>query len=270
MQILTLGPKFSGSYKIAEKYFPNSIKTPTEKPEDLLNEIIKNKELFALVPIKNPATGVSTSWLQRIINHKAHIWDTLTYSPKLCLASQSREITTIVTTPEYFEMSKDVINKEFKQLRVFQVPDVKNTIEHCLYNKQVAGILPIELSQLLKLESLAENLNNPQESQVTFALINANPNHKIKNKSLIGITFEHSKSTNHLLNILHPFKEHNVEIYNVYSLPQKDKQENQSFCFEIQGDLRQARFRQIKVFLERDLKICQIHELGGQTNMFGQ
>ena len=107
---------------------------------------------------------------------------------------------------------------------------------------------------------------DPTQNQITYGLINLTANPKVKERSYIGIQLDESKSTNHLLNILHPFKEHNVEIFKVHSLKPLENKTQQLFCFEIQGDFRQARFRQIQVFLERDLKICKVHELGGVSH----
>ena len=266
MQIFTYGPKFSNSYKIAEKYFPQAIKHPSEELSQIAKELQADKSTYAILPIHSPKTGINDKNIKFLIENRLYISDTLNSSPKLALAATSRNISTICSTQENFELSEAFLNKSFPKLKRFQTPDLKTAIEHSLYNSEVSCIIPEDLLKVLDLERISETINDPIGNQVTYALVNLQQNPKVKNKSYIGIQIDESKTTNHLLNILHPFKEHQVEIYKIHSLSPSQTTNQQTFCFEIQGDFRQARFRQIQVFLERDLKICKIFELGGHSN----
>jgi len=266
MQIFTFGPKYSNCYKIAEKFFPKAIKHPSENLKEISHELQKDKSSFAILPIHNPKNGINHKNIKFLIENRFHIWDTLNLSPKLTLAASSRNISTICSTQENFDICEDFLKEKFPKLKQFITPDLKTAIEHSLYNQEVCCIIPEDLLKILDLQKISETLNDPTNNQITYGLINIQPHTKIKNKSYIGIQIEESKSTNQLLNILHPFKEHQVEIFKIHSLSPSPEYSQQLFCFEIEGDSRQARFRQIQVFLERDLKICKIYELGGLSN----
>lgn len=266
MQIFTLGPKFSNSYKLAERYFPTANKIPSEDLEEICKKVSQDKTFFAMIPLSCPQNGLFQKNIEKLIEHKLQIWDTLQASPKLSIAAKSRTLTTVCSTAENLEICQQTLKKHFAKLKNFITPDLKTAIEHSLYNTEVACIIPDDLVKVLNFEKIADSLVDPTKTQVTYGLINLTSNPKVKEKSYIGIQLEESKNTNHLLNVLHPFREHNVEIFKVHSLNPLPNKQQQMFCFEIQGDFRQARFRQIQVFLERDLKICKVHELGGQAN----
>lgn len=266
MQIFTFGPKFSNSYKLAERYFPTANKIPCENLQEICQKLSTDKTFFAMLPLQCPTNGIFQNNIEHIIQHKLQIWDTLTASPKLSIAAKSRSLTTVCSTSENLALSKTTLQKNFPKLKQFITPDLKTAIEHSLYNPEVACIIPDDLIKVLQLEKIGDSLIDPTQNQITYGLLNLTANPKVKERSYIGIQLDESKSTNHLLNILHPFKEHNVEIFKVHSLKPLENKTQQLFCFEIQGDFRQARFRQIQVFLERDLKICKVHELGGVSH----
>jgi prephenate dehydratase len=65
--------------------------------------------------------------------------------------------------------------------------------------------------------------------------------------------------------MLFPFQENQVNLTKIESRPNQKNFNEYIFFIEFEGDARQARARKILTYLEKDLQICTIKVLGGQT-----
>jgi len=265
MKLYTYGPKYSLSYIIAEKIFPDVEITSENNLQTLLKNISKNKKNLAIINIGNSIAGLNTQALDQINSAQLKIWDIYQTKPDLNLYAHNNLIKDIYVPQDYYYLVSEYLNQKYSKLNIEVTIDVKSAVEACMYQQNAAIVCNPSLANILKLKSIDNYILDQTNPTVDFAIVNLNQNSQVHTRTHIKLSPRKNLEFG-LINLLYPFKEHQVSIQQIHTIPNKDQDKNNNFLLEITGDHRQAKLRQAITMLETDLKVCSVEILGGQTD----
>ncbi len=269
MKLYTYGPKYSLTYNIAEKIFPDVEIIAENNLRTLLKQISRNKKNLALINIGNSITGLNTQTIENITKNKLKIWDIYQAKPDLNLYAHSTLIKDIFIPQDYNTIINEGLNKKYPQINQEVTHDIKSAVEGCMYQPNAAIVCSPSLAKVLKLKNIDNYILDHSNPLIDFAIVSQNQNSQVHNRTHIKLVPKKTLN-NGLINLLYPFKEHQVGIQQIHTIPNKESANQNHFLLEIQGDHRQAKLRQAITMLERDLKICSVEILGGQTDTLKQ
>ena len=265
MKLFTYGPKYSLSYIQAEKLFPEVEITPENNIQNLLKKISRNKSSLAIINIGNNINGLNTQIVEKINQNNLKIWDIYQTKPDLNLYAHSNLIKDIYIPQDYSLVVQESLNQKYAQINHEITHDLKSAVEACMYQPNGALICNPKLASFLKLKAVDKYILDQGNPIIDFAIISQNQNAQVHTRTHIKLTPKKNLE-NGLINLLYPFKEHQVGISQIHTIPNRDSASQNHFLLEIKGDPRQAKLRQTITMLERDLKICNVQILGGQTD----
>ena len=145
--------------------------------------------------------------------------------------------------------------QKYSKLNIEVTIDVKSAVEACMYQNNSAIVCNPNLAKILKIKSIDNYILDQTNPTVDFAIISQNQNSQVHTRTHIKLVPKKNLE-NGLINLLYPFKEHQVSIQQIHTIPNKENINNSHFLLEISGDHRQAKLRQAITMLERDLKFA--------------
>lgn len=265
MKLYTFGPKYSLAYIQAEKLFPEVEIVPENNIQTLLKKVSRNKNSLAIINIGNNINGLNTPFIEKINENNLKIWDIYQTKPDLNLYAHSNLIKDIYIPSDYHLVVQESLNQKYSQFNHEITHDLKSAVEACVYQPNSAIVCNPKLAAFLKLKAIDKYILDQSNPIIDFAIISQNQNAQVHTRTHIKLTPKKNLE-NGLINLLYPFKEHQVAISQIHTIPSKEKNDRNNFLLEIKGDPRQAKLRQTITMLERDLKICNVQILGGQTD----
>lgn len=265
MNIFTLGPIGSYCHQLTQKLF--SELTPTFAPTiaEVFEAVNNSKNSFGIVPLENIIEGSVTETLECLVELDLKIYDIVTLNINHSLCSKTKNFKKIISHPQALAQCRNYLKKNYKKISPESTTSTSAACQIAAENQDYAAIASEFTANIYNLEVITSNISNVANNQTKFAIICKQPNSKTALSTLAILTPTNQDEPGLLIKMLFPFQENQVNLTKIESRPNQKNFNEYIFFIEFEGDARQARARKILTYLEKDLQICTIKVLGGQT-----
>ncbi len=265
MSIFTLGPEGTYAHQAALKYFPEGSINFLDSIGEVFDMISSEKNGYGIIPLENMIEGTVRETLDLLYETEVKIWDLVTLPIHHCLASTSEEFEIITSHKQALAQCRGYLKENYKKKRIQAVNSTAEATKLASEHAGLAAICSPFAAEKYGLTILEENIEDFSNNQTVFAVIHGKLNPDQHLKTSIAITPEKDEP-GLLVKMLYPFQENEVNMTRLESRPEKSTMNKYIFFIDFEGDFRQARARKIFTYLEKDLGLCSIKVLGGQTS----
>ena|SRR3989344_2494761 len=256
-KIAVLGPEYSYSHIIALKAFPDSDLLLCKTIPEIFDLVSKKQVDSGIAPIENLIHGSVRESLTSLQKYKVKINKTLDFPIALCIASKSNNFTKIISKQEALSQCSNFIKSANKSTE--ECPSTSRAMEIASTDSSYAAIGSKEAAKKFNLIIIKDNIGDNSDNITRFILISLNesiPKEKARTSMMIipkkdkpGLLFE----------ILSIFKDNNINLTKIESIPTAKKLGEYEFFIEIEGSMAENR---IKSALSSLQKIHAVYSFG--------
>lgn len=260
MKIVTLGPKYSFSETLASKLskrivLKNSIKKVFEK--------VSKEKYIGLVPLENIVHGTVRETINYLKEFEVKIIKQIDFPINLCIASKKDKFNKVISKKEALSQCQNYL-EDLKDIRLEEATSTSNAMVIASKNDSYAAIGSLSSAKENGLNIIKENIQDNKNNQTRFILISKkeNQDNLINPKTSILITPK-KDYPGLLYEVLSFFKEENINLTKIESIPTKNLIGEYEFFIEIEGNSTKKKVRDIieKIGKKNEIKLYGSYEL---------
>lgn len=233
-KIAVLG-KYSYSHITGEKVYPNDNFVFCNRIENIYDSVLKGEADLGVAPIENMLQGSVRESLNALNSTRLKILHAYDVPIHHCLASLSNNFKKVLSHPQALAQCSKFFS-ENKNLQVEEVASTSKAMEMASKNPEYAAIGSKEAAKFFNLMLIKENLEDNEGNITRFIIVSKYEiPQKCKNIKTSLMIIPHSEKPGLLFNILKAFKDNNVNLTKIESLPLGKKLGEYEFFMEIDG-----------------------------------
>src|SRR3989344_1381557 len=242
-KISILGPNYSYCHVLALKAFPNSEFLMCQTIPEIFKNVFEGKTLQGLVPIENMIHGTVRESITSLQKYKIKINEAYDLPIHHCLASKNKDFKIISSKQEALSQCS-ILLEEYKNLglQIADAPSTSKAMETASQTPDYAAIGSLEAAKSLGLQIIRENVGDNHNNVTRFILISKRKSDEKLEDARTSLMIIPKKDRPGLLyEILSVFKEENVNLTKIESIPTGKKLGDYEFFIEISGSLKEDR-----------------------------
>ncbi len=233
-KIAVLG-QYSYSHIAGQKVFPNGDFLFCNKIENIYEAVSKGEAEFGVAPVENMLQGSVRESLYSLSSTRLKIIHSYDLPIHHCLASLSTNFKKVISHPQALGQCSKFFSTD-KKYNIEEVSSTSKAMEMASKNPEYAAIGSKEAAKFFNLNVIKENLEDNHDNVTRFIVISKQST--IQNKtnlrtSLMIIPYKDKPGL--LFNILKAFKDNNINLTKIESLPLGKKLGEYQFFMEIDG-----------------------------------
>jgi prephenate dehydratase len=233
-KIAVLG-KYSYSHIAGQKVFPNADFIFCHKIENIYEAVSNGETELGFAPVENMLQGSVRESIYALSATRLKINHSYDLPIHHCLASLSQNFKKIISHPQAIGQC----SKFFASNKNYQSEECASTskaMEIASKNQEYAAIGSKEAAKFFNLKVIQENLEDNHDNVTRFILISKEHKTIAKNNLRTSLMIiPHEDKPGLLFNILKAFKDNNINLTKIESLPLGKKLGEYQFFIEING-----------------------------------
>lgn len=240
-KILYLGPQ--GSYcEYAMREFNLNIEAQSVNSiKKIIDEIDKNPDFMAVLPIENFIEGIVVSTLDNLVRTKdknLRIIAQNTIKINHCLLSREKDIKnikTIISHPQALAQCQGFIADNFPfDIEIIEAQSTSTAAKIASETKEAASISNLSAAKLYNLNVLKDEINDEKGNVTRFVLIGREKAKK-GNKNRTSIFFSVKNEAGSLMKALSAFVKNGLNMIYLQSRPSRTKFGEYTFFADVEG-----------------------------------
>lgn len=241
MRIAYLGPAGTFSHRAALNKFGNSSEhLPSEAIPDVFHQVERGTADYGIVPVENSTEGVVTPTLdmfsQTTLKACAEVFVPVNHH----LASRAgslKNVKRLYTHPQSFAQSRIWVRANLPRAEVVEVSSNSKSAQMAAVDTEAAAICTDIAAEIYKVPVLAERIEDSPHNRTRFLVIGRNePKPSGKDKTSIFFSVKHKAGA--LLNAMHAFDNHGLNLTMIESRPTKLMPWEYVFFIDFQGHIQ--------------------------------
>ena len=256
-RIAILGPKNSYCHILAKSVFPSGDFIFCNYIEEIFESVVRGEAKQGISPVENMLNGSVRETLNSLNKYDIKINKAFNLPIHHCIASQSEEFKVIASHPQALAQCSGFLkNYKNKGYKIENTASTSKAMTLAKENKDYAAIGSRVAASELALNILRENLEDNHDNITRFILISKEEGN---GKERTGMMVHPKEDKPGLLyEILSVFKEKEINLTKLESLPSGKKFGEYNFFIEVEGELKDAidslkMLHEIKVFGSYDI-----------------
>jgi len=252
-KIITLGPKFSYSYNLVKKYYPQKDIVLVDTIGDVFAKI--NKTTRGIVPVENMLNGSVRETFLALQNENFRIFKAFDFDIRHILAGRSKTFSKVMSHPQALSQCSKLLQK-FRQegIEIQKTTSSSSAMQEAVKDKQIVAIGSEEAAKYYKLQILKKKISNQNRNITRFIEIGKG---KVQTKGhktslLLKPNSDHSGL---LFEILAVFKIKELNLTKIESLPTGKNMNNYIFYLDIDSSLENSRMQEAIEFLKTFVQV---------------
>lgn len=233
-KIAVLG-KYSYSHITGQKVFPNADFVFCNKIENIYESVSKGEAEFGVAPVENMLQGSVRESIYALNSTRLKIISSYDLPIHHCLASLSNNFKKIASHPQALGQCSKFFSGN-KKYSAEEVASTSKAMELASNNPEYAAIGSKEAAKFFNLTVIKENLEDNHDNVTRFIIISKKTTNSDNNNLRTSLMIiPHKDKPGLLFNILKAFKDNNINLTKIESLPLGKKLGEYQFFMEIDG-----------------------------------
>lgn len=226
---------YSYSHLVGLKVFSDSDFVFCQKIEDIYDSVENGNADFGVAPIENLIHGSVRESIRSLSKCKVKIVHAYDYPIHHCLASLSSEFSKIISHPQALGQCSEFLSSH-KDKKIEETTSTSKAMELASKNKEYAAVGSLEAAKHFNLRVLKEKIEDNHDNETRFFLISkSSESHEGKKTRTSIIITPHEDKPGVLFEILKIFKERNLNLTKIESIPLGRRIGEYQFFIEISG-----------------------------------
>lgn len=257
-KIAVLG-KYSYSHIAGEKVFPKGDFIFCNKIENIYQTVLNGEADFGMAPIENMLQGSVRESINALSASRLKILHAYDLPIQHCLASLSGNFKKIISHPQALGQCSKFLS-ENKNLILEEATSTSKAMEIASKNQDYAAIGSKEAGKFFNLKIIKNNIEDNPENITRFILVSRKfVMQKGSNVRTSFMIIPHSDKPGLLFNILKAFKDNNINLTKIESLPLGRKIGEYEFFMEIDGSEKD---NMVEKAIKEISKSNEVHSFG--------
>ncbi|MDO8564049.1 MAG: prephenate dehydratase domain-containing protein [Nanoarchaeota archaeon] len=257
-KIAVLG-QYSYSHITGQKVFPNGDFLFCHKIENIYDSVSKGEAELGVAPIENMLQGSVRESIYALNSSKLKILSSYDLPIHHCLASLSSNFKKVISHPQALGQCSKFFSAN-KKIQTEEVASTSKAMEIASKNPEYAAIGSKEAAKFFNLAIIKDNLEDNHNNVTRFILISKKViSQKENNLRTSLMIIPHQDKPGLLFNILKAFKDNNINLTKIESLPLGKKLGEYEFFMEIDGSEKEVN---VSNALKEISKSNEVHSFG--------
>jgi prephenate dehydratase len=253
-KVAVLGPEYSYSHILAMKVNVGEIVLCNTIPE-IFEKVSKGIVDSGIAPIENMAHGTVRESLIGLHKYKVKINKEMDFPIHLCLAAKNDKFSKIISKQEALSQTSNFIGN-YKDKKTEDTSSTSLAMKIASENEDYAAIGSEEAAKSFKLNIIAKNIENNKDNVTRFIIISKEESADLSKSTRSSMLILPSKDRPGLLHdILSLFKENNINLTKIESIPTGKKIGEYEFFIEIDGNILDSKIKEVLEKLNKEYKV---------------